>query len=149
MHDSARSAQASMANRRVIRAQTGFKQDIHRSPWWILEAMAARLGLWQIALGRPLFPGLCGKIGKPACRDGGTHAGHQVLVVVQVHHRQKRTAERFTSLKKVMQVCAREIAGGRTPAFGVERPRIASVLGIFDVDRAETREREAMAAVAR
>jgi len=51
-----------------------------------------------------LFRDLRDIVGKSSCCYGRARTRHQVLVVVEIDHGQKRAAERFTGLKQMMQV---------------------------------------------
>jgi len=49
----------------------------------------------------------------------------------------------------VVQIGAGKVARRRAAALCIERPRIGGVVGVLDIDRAETRKCQSMAAVAR
>src|SRR6516164_2850804 len=81
--------------------------------------------------------------------DRSARPRHQILIVVEVDDGQEHAAERLAAAKEVMQIGAGKVARGRAAAFRIERPRIAGVTSVPDVDRPEAREGEAVAAIAR
>jgi hypothetical protein len=97
---------------------------------------------------RPPFPGHRAKFRKSPRRDRRADACHQVLVIVQVHFTEQHGAQHFVGLDQVMQISPPIVPRGRAAAFGIERARIGGVAGVAQVDRAEPRIDEAVAAVA-
>src|SRR6266851_8159477 len=70
-------------------------------------------------------------------RDRRAQARHQLLVKGHIDGGEQDRAEHLVRLHEMMQVGARIVAGGRAAAGLVERPRIARMTRVLEVDRPE------------
>jgi hypothetical protein len=96
------------------------------------------------ALGRRLrglpCPKFLHKLGKAPLFDGRPHTAHQHLVKVQIVDTVKPRAQDFRTPVQVPQVSAGVMPAGVALAAFVQRPRVALVLGITNLDDAGGRE---------
>src|SRR5712692_8408084 len=98
---------------------------------------------------RPARAYLLAKIREPACRDGGPHAVHELLVIGEIDRGNQHRGEDLVRLDEMVQIGARVIARRGASAFGIERARTLGMARVLEIDGAKAAESQAMAAVAR